>query len=106
MLFRSVQASLLDKYHITFSSIARDSRLLEGYSRRRDAIWALEFALKELETTGTIAKWTKSIAHGARRTIEDITYTLVPSRTFIADQKSANKRQKDAREAIGVESLG
>jgi hypothetical protein len=104
MILHFVQASAMETYRISFSTIARDSNLLVGYSRQRDAVSALADAFAELETQCTLARWSKAETRGLRSKIEDVVYTLTASRDFIAEQKAANKRQKDSRSALSVEN--
>ena len=89
-------ASLLTPFEIRYSTIKRDSALLDGYSFERKAIKALDTALEELKTVGVLMKIEKKPILGARNKIEDVVYTLFPSSEFSASMKAANKRQKMA----------
>mgnify|MGYP000867452471 CR=1 FL=1 len=81
----------------TPARIKRDSALLHGYKRERDAVAALDEAWDELKALGALALVKKAEQRGARAKLEDVTYTLFPSREFSAEQKAANRRQSDAR---------
>ena len=80
-----------------YSTIKRDSGLLDGYARQRDAIAALDVAWEELKTLGALSVIKKAEQRGARAKLEDVIYTLLPSREFAAEQKAANRRLMDAK---------
>jgi hypothetical protein len=91
-------ASLLTPFEIRYSTIKRDSALLDGYGLERKAITALDTAFDELKTVGVLMKIEKKPILGTRNKIEDVVYTLFPSSEFSASMKAANKRQKMAEE--------
>ena len=89
-------ASLLTPFQIRYSTIKRDSALLNGYQLQRKAILALDDALSELKIAGVLIKIEKNPILGPRKKIEDVIYTLTPSSEFSAAMKAANKRRRIA----------
>lgn len=100
LVLKYTQASMLNSFEMRFSTIKRDSALLEGYSRGRDAVAALDAAWNEVKALGMLSSLQKSEQRGARAKLEDVIYTLHPSPTFSAEQKAANRRQVDARNTL------
>lgn len=88
-----IYASLSTSFDIRYSTIKRDSALLEGYNRERNAVIKLNEALEELKASGMLMKIEKKEIVGKRGKLEDIVYTLTASMSFISEMKSANKRQ-------------
>lgn len=98
-----LNASFMHPFEMRLSTIIRDSGLLNGYSRPRDAITAVDLAFGELRIgepplLGTTPK--KSLQTGARGKIQDVVYTLYPSREFVSEVKAASKRQSLAEESL------
>lgn len=87
-------ASILDPFETRYSTIKRDSALLDSYSLERKAIAALDAAFDELKKTGVLLKVDKNPILGLRKKIEDVVYTLYPSSEFTAAMKAANKRNR------------
>lgn len=93
-------ASMSTTFEMRYSTIRRDSHLLEGYSLARKAIAALDSAFHELK--GHILLETKKQEiHGPRGKITEVVYTLTPSPSFVGQMKAANKRQSLAEEKVG-----
>lgn len=86
-------ASLATTFEMRFSTIKRDSALLEGYKQQRQAIAALDSAFEELRASGLLLGIQKSEVRGARAKLEDVVYILSASIKFAAEMKAANKRQ-------------
>ena len=86
-------ASLMTSFEMRFSTIKRDSALLEGYQQQRQAVAALDSAFAELKASGVLMVVTKAEVRGLRGKLEDVVYTLTASRGFITQTKAANKRQ-------------
>jgi hypothetical protein len=97
LVLKFTQASIGNHFQMRFSTIKRDSGLLEGYGRQRDALAALDEAWAEIKALGALHDFKKNEQRGARAKLEDVMYTLFPSRTFSAEQKAANRRQGDAK---------
>lgn len=86
-------ASLMTSFEIRFSTIKRDSNLLEGYKQLRQAVVALDLAFEDLRKGCVLSAIQKKEVRGARAKLEDVVYTLTASRDFITQTKAANKRQ-------------
>jgi hypothetical protein len=86
-------ASLITSFEIRYSTIKRDSALLEGYKQERQAVVALDAAWDELKASRVLAQVTKSEIRGSRGKLEDVVYTLAASLDFVAEMKAANKRE-------------
>ncbi|WNV05826.1 replication protein [Candidatus Methylospira mobilis] len=92
-----VNASTLQPFEMHYSTIARDSGLLNGYSAARMAVAAVDAALDELQDSMPpilSSPPEKRIIEGARGKILDVIYTIHPSMEFIMEVKAANKRVK------------
>lgn len=85
-------AALGNTFVMLYSTIRRDSRLLDNYKRTRDAISALDEAIAELKSEGLLMSFVKETRLGLRGKIEDVTYTLSPTAKFAGEQKVSNKR--------------
>ena len=86
-------ASLMTSFEMRYSTVKRDSALLEGYAQQRQAIAALDAAFAELKASGVLMIVSKAEVRGLRSKLEDVVYTLTASLDFIAQTKAANKRQ-------------
>ena len=53
-------------FSMYFSTIKRDSALLEGHTRERDAIAAVESSLDEMKLDGVLSSFTKNPILGLR----------------------------------------
>jgi len=89
-------------FEMRFSTVKRDSGLLDGYARDRAAIEALEEAFAALEERGVIATCARKDETGPRRKLLDVTFTVRPSPSFIRETKAANKRQQIVREKLPI----
>jgi hypothetical protein len=98
-----LNASFLHAFEMRLSTIMRDSSLLNGYGRLRDAMTAVDAAFEELRSCQPPllgATPEKKVNEGARGKILDVIYTLHPSRDFISEVKAASKRQNMAEDNI------
>lgn len=98
-----LNASFMHPFEIRLSTITRDSGLLQGYGRLRDAVAAVDSAFEELKDCQPPlfgCPPDKKLAQGARGKIVDAVYTLHPSREFVAEVKAASKRHTLAEEAF------
>lgn len=86
-------ASLITSFEMRYSTIKRDSALLEGYGRSTAAVEFLDSVFTELKASGVLMMFKKKTVTGLRGKIEDVVYTLIPSPDFIAQMKTANKRE-------------
>ena len=86
-----------------FSTIMRDSGLLNGYAVLRLAVAAVDAAFEELQTCQPPllgGKPAKKLIEGKRGKILDVVYTLHPSREFMAEVKAASRRQSLAAASL------
>jgi hypothetical protein len=100
LVLKYTQASLQNSFTMQFSTIKRDSGLLNGYSRVRDAVTALDDAWNEIKDLGVLQQISKSDHRGPRGKLLDVIYTLYPSPKFSVEQKAANRRQSDAKAVV------
>ena len=89
-------ASLMTSFEMRYSTIKRDSALLEGYRQERQAIVKLDEAWDELKASGVLMSVSKSEIRGPRAKLEDVVYTIKASINFVTEMKAANKRHSDA----------
>lgn len=102
LVLKYTQAAPMNTFEIRFSTIRRDSALLEGYGRDRDATFAVTAAFEELKVLGALAAIERKDVRGPRRKLIDIVYTLTPAVEFAKEQRAANRRAMEARgEALG-----
>lgn len=97
LVLKYTQAALTNSFEMRYSTVKRDSALLSGYGRERDAVAALDDALQELKELGALTQVKRSDHRGQRSKLEDVTYTLFPSREFTSEQRAANRRRMDAK---------
>lgn len=97
LVLKYTQAAITNSFQMRLSTIKRDSSLLNGYARQRDALAALDDAWGEVKALGALTTVKRSDELGSRAKVEDVVYTLFPSREFAAEQKAANRRQSDAK---------
>jgi hypothetical protein len=88
-----LNASLINPYNTSLSSIKRDSGLLEC-KRMNDEVRKLENVLQELIEHRVLFSYNKTDKRGDRNKIIDIDYVLAPHTDFVRDVKAANKRQQ------------
>lgn len=100
LVLKYTQASLTNNFIMRYSTIKRDSALLEGYKRERDAIFTLDASWDELKSLGVLTSYTKTEERGKRSKIVDVVYTIFPSPQFTAEQKASNRRLIDAKKSI------
>lgn len=75
-----------------FSTIKRDSALLNGHNVPRKAFQAVDEAFNELKAGNILMFFVKEDIRGPRNKLEDTIYTLTASIEFISEMKAANKR--------------
>lgn len=97
LVLKYTAASVMNSFEMKYSTIKRDSGLLDGYSRNRAAIAALDSAWQELKELGLLYRVEKVEQRGNRGKLEDVTYSVHPSREFANEQKASNRRQSDAK---------
>jgi hypothetical protein len=97
LVLKYTAASFTNPFEMRFSTIRRDSHLLERYTRPRAAIAALEDSFQELKKRDVLMSVDRADMTGPRGKLLDVVFTLTPSSRFVAEVKAANKRLYDAR---------
>lgn len=92
-----VNASIVNPYKTSLSSIKRDSGLIDC-KRMNDEVRKLESCFDELKEHKVLLSYEKSEKRGPRKMIIDIEYSLLPHNEFVRDIKAANKRQQIIKE--------
>jgi hypothetical protein len=98
LIHRYRQASFMNDYHFMYSSVERDSGLLQqgrGIENRNKMLSALD----ELVARRVLDKYEVE-QRKQGRVVSDVKYTVRPASEFIAEQKAANKRASDAGEML------
>jgi hypothetical protein len=93
-------ADHLKPFEMRYSTIKRDSGLLDSYSRDRDAVKAVKSAFNELQHRqhhAVIHGYDRKDVTGPRKKLIDIVFTIRPSLDFIREMKAANRRLADAQ---------
>lgn len=99
---RYTMASRLNHFEIRYSTIKRDSNMLNNYSLERVAIQQCDLSLQELVVGRIAAKIEKEVDYGKRRKIEDVVYKVYPTSEFVAEVKASNKRKSDGTDKLGL----
>lgn len=94
---RFTQANYTNNYHCMYSAIERDSKYLQQGEIRHNRKKVIS-ALDEMKTKKVLMGY-EFEDRKEGRSIVDVKYILSPSPEFIADQKAANKRASDSRDA-------
>lgn len=95
-------AALTKPFEMYYSTIKRDSRHLQNYTRERDAMDAVIEAFTELKEHDVLGSFTYRKILGPRGKVLDVVYTLYPTLQFTTDMKASNKRQGDDKTADPV----
>jgi hypothetical protein len=103
LVAKFINASVGQKFEMRFSTIKRDSGLLEGYGRNRAGMEAVRNALNELANNGIlqpilekegkdekVTPFMENKIIGSKSEVEDIVYTVFPSAQFSSESKRAN----------------
>jgi len=97
LVLKYTAASIGNSFEMRYSTIRRDSHLLEHYSRPRDAIASVEEAFEELKSREVLMYFIRKDALGTRGKLLDVAFTLTPTPRFAAEVRAANKRLLDAQ---------
>lgn len=97
LILKYTFADQFKPFQMRYSTVRRDSGLLEGYARERAAVDVLAKALVELKERDVLSTWTRQDETGPRRKLNDVVFTIRPSLSFIRETKAANKRGQLAR---------
>lgn len=90
-------AELSKPFDMRYSTVKRDSGLLNSYSRERAAIEALETAFNDLKQTNVLSAFERKDITGPRKKLLDVVFKIWPSVAFVREVKAANKRQNVAQ---------
>ena len=93
LVSKYTMASKMKPFEMRYSTIKRDSAMLSGYKRERQAIEACDFSMDELKTQKIAHEIKREVIAGARNKIIDVVYTINPTLDFVAEVKAANARQ-------------
>ena len=94
-------ASLTTHFEMRYSTIKRNSGLLENYNPERKAVAALDEAFEDLRQQNVLLTVGKRVATGPRGKIEDVAYVVTPTIEFVKQMKAANKRLSEAVDKSG-----
>jgi hypothetical protein len=98
LIHRYRQASIINDYHFMYSTLERDSGLLQQGRVNDNRRKVLE-ALDELKERAVIKGYECTIKKEGRK-IVDVKYKIEPATNFIGEQKAANKRHSHNQDAI------
>jgi len=85
-------AELSKPFEMRYSTIKRDSGLLNAYARERAAVEALETAFKDLQEQDILSSCERTDIRGPRKKLVDVVFKIWPSLAFVREVKAANKR--------------
>lgn len=88
------------EFEIRFSTVKRDSGLLEAYGRNRDAMDALKRVFQELMDNGILVSFNENRILGSQGKIEDVVYTIFPTMKFSIEVKASNKRCANTKNSL------
>ncbi len=100
LVLKYTYADGIKPFEMRYSTIRRDSRMLENYARERAAIEALDESFKELEKSGVVSYFKREDVRGPRKKLIDVIFTVRASSNFVYQAKAANKRQQQSRERV------
>lgn len=89
-------------FETRYSTIKRDSCLLDGYSRERDGVTALTEAFEELKKQRVLLRVDTKEERGMRSKLLDIVYTIAATPEFIKATVAASGRKKIAMNEMGL----
>ena len=79
-------------FEMRYTTIKRDSGLLNGYTRERAAIAALDTAFDDLQKCRVLLSYERRDVAGPRNKLLDVIFKIWPSFDFVRETKAANKR--------------
>jgi hypothetical protein len=95
-------ANHLKPFDMRYSTIKRDSGLLDEYARDRKGVEKVEEAFEELIKRGVLLQCKREDVTGPRGKLLDVVFELHPHSDFISETKAANRRKTDAEKAVGI----
>jgi hypothetical protein len=105
VVLKCTGADLVKPFGIHYSTIKRDSCLLNEYTRERAAIDAVQKAFEDLQQKGMLNRLERSNVTGPRKKLLDVIFTIWPSFDFVKEVKAANKRQTDSAQKVAPVGL-
>ena len=102
LVLKCTGADLVKPFEMRYSTIKRDSGLLNGYTRERAAIEALVAALNDLKERDVLVQYDRKDITGPRKKLLDVVFSIWPSLDFVTEVKAANKRQSEAKQKNSV----
>jgi hypothetical protein len=101
LVLKCTGADLVKPFEMRYSTVKRDSGLLNRYTRERAAIEALAASLGELKDSDVIYRFERKDITGPRKKLLDVVFQIWPSFDFVSEVKAANKRLGDAK-SVGL----
>lgn len=102
LIDKYVFASKLKPFEIRYSTIKRDSQMLNNYGRERDAIEAIHCSFDEIKSAGVIYSFGVKNMFSDHGKIADVVFILSPTANFISEVKVANKRKSYAENELST----
>lgn len=93
LVTKNTMAAITKTFEMRYSTIKRDSAMLNNYSRERQAIEACDFSMEELKTQKIALVIKRKVITGERGKILDVVYNISPTSEFAAEVRLANARQ-------------
>jgi len=90
-------AAVTESFTLRFSTVKRESGLLDRYTAERQAVAELDETMEEMKTLGALMHIKREETRGPRNKLLDVAYTVIPTRAFAIEQKAANRRLQEAK---------
>lgn len=97
LVIKFTYAQIGKSFEIRFSTVKRDSGLLDGYGRNRKAMEALKKAFQELVVKNILLSFDIAKIIGPQCEVEDIVYTIFPTVQFSIEVKASNANCQTAK---------
>ena len=97
LLLKYTFADYTKPFEMRYSTVKRDSGLLDGYTRERAAIEALENAFADLKSKNVLSSYERNDILGPRKKLLEVTFKIFPSFDFVREMKASNKRLSEAQ---------
>lgn len=92
LIIKYTQASRLSPFETRYSTIRRDSAMLNNYSRESDAMDVCELSIRELKENRVLESFESRVERGAKKKIQDVVFKLTPTSNFVTEVKASGKR--------------
>ena len=96
VILKCTGADVVKPFAIHYTTVKRDSCLLNEYARERAAIDAVQKSFEDLQDKGVLNRIERTNIIGNRKKLLDVVFTIWPSFDFVKEVKAANKRQANA----------